>query len=487
MRWMLFIRLSLALLLAGFLSGTAFGQGVQITLGPDEIGENQTWTITITAQNDRLKSYDNFPEIEGFRKRGQSTQSTTNIVNGQVSSSQSVIMTYAPTKQGTFTIPSFTMKVNDKPVNVPGKKVRVGPPLQQQQQNDPFRSFFDRPGDDFFGSGDTEFVDIKEDAFLALTTSKDEVYVGEGFTTTLSFFVSQENRAPLQFYDPGRQLVDILKKIKPTNCWEENFNIENIEGENVKINGRDYMQYKVYEAVYFPLNTEPINFPSVGLEMIKYKVAKNPSFFGQNRKEDFKKFFTKPKRVVVKELPPHPLKDEVAVGDYRLDERIRHTDLETGQSAGYNFNIYGEGNISAIHKPKTKNDDKFEFYEPNVRQDITRQNNRITGTKSFSYFMIPKEPGQFKLKDYFQWVYFNPKLKKYDTLKSKLMVTVAGESKKNEAIQSSDMGNFYNKIETADNTLNTMADTRWQKWAFNFFILAMLGASAYLVFKKPAV
>jgi hypothetical protein len=101
--------------------------------------------------------------------------------------------------------------------------------------------------------------------------------------------------------------------------------------------------------------------------------------------------------------------------------------------------------------------------------------------------MIPKEPGQFKLKDYFQWVYFNPKLKKYDTLKSKLMVTVAGESKKNEAIQSSDMGNFYNKIETADNALRTMADARWQKWAFNFFILAMLGASAYLVFKKPAV
>ena len=62
-----------------------------------------------------------------------------------------------------------------------------------------------------------------------------------------------------------------------------------------RINGRDYTQYKVYQATFFPLNTEPINFPSVGLEMIKYKVAKNPSFFGQNRKEDFKKFYTKSK------------------------------------------------------------------------------------------------------------------------------------------------------------------------------------------------
>src|SRR5688572_23616061 len=174
-----------------FAAQTLLAQSIEITLGPDEVGENQAWTITVTVQNDRLKSYDNFPEIKGFRKRGQSTQSTTNIVNGQISSSQSVIMTYVPMQQGTVTIPSFTMKVNDKPVSVAGKKVRVGP-RQQQQQQDPFQNFRN-PADDFFGEGETEFVDIKEDAFLALTTSKDEVYVGEGFNTTLSFFVSQDN------------------------------------------------------------------------------------------------------------------------------------------------------------------------------------------------------------------------------------------------------------------------------------------------------
>ncbi|MEJ1241132.1 BatD family protein [Chryseolinea sp. T2] len=460
-------------------------QTVQVTLGPNEIGENQAWTITVTVQNDRLKSFDNFPDIAGFRKRGQSTQSTTNIVNGQVSSSQSVIMTYLPERQGTFTIPAFSMKVNDKPINVPGKKVKVGPAAQQQQQRDPFKSFFDRNTDDFFGNnGDPEFVDIKEDAFLALTTSKDEVFVGEGFNATLSFYVSQDNRAPLQFYELGKQLADILKKIKPTNCWEENFNIENIDGESVRINGKDYTQYKVYQATYFPLNAEPISFPSVGLEMIKYKVAKNPSFFGQNRQEDFKKFYTKPKGIRVKELPPHPMKNAVAVGDYRLDERIRTTELQTGQSVGYMYNIFGEGNISAIERPATKADDKFEFYEPSVRQDINRQHNRVTGNKSFNYFMIPKEPGKYKLGDYYQWVFFNPKTAKYDTLKSKLTVNVTGESKKNEAILANDAGNFYNKIGSLDNHLLASAETSWIKWVFNGFIVVMLGASVYLVIKK---
>src|SRR5688500_20143593 len=82
-------------------------QKIQVTLGPDEIGENQSWTITLTVQNDRLRTYDNFPDINGFRKRGTSTQSTQNIINGQISSSQSIIMTYLPLKQGTVTVPDF--------------------------------------------------------------------------------------------------------------------------------------------------------------------------------------------------------------------------------------------------------------------------------------------------------------------------------------------------------------------------------------------
>jgi hypothetical protein len=476
-----FLKIFIILIIAACLQ-PAVAQDIKITLGPDEIGENQGWTITVTIQNDRLKSYDNFPDIVGFRKRGTSSQSTTNIVNGQISSSQSVIMTYFPMKQGLVTVPPFTMKVNDKSISIPGKKVKVGPPVQQR---DPFKSFFEKsPADEFFGRGETEFVDIKDDAFLAITTNKNEVYVGEGFTATLAFFVSEDNRAPLQFYDLAKQLSDILKKIKPDDCWEENFNIENIEGESILINDKQYTQYKIYQATYFPLNAEPITFPTVGLEMIKYKVAKNPSFFGQNRKEDFKTFYSKPKKIIVKELPPHPLRETVAVGDYRLTENMPSVELETGKSAAYTYSIYGEGNISAIEKPIVKTDGTFEVYEPNVRQDINRSNGRVTGTKSFNYFMIPNEPGKYDLGDYFQWVFFNPTKAKYDTLRSTITVNVKGESRKNEAIESNDLGSFYDKIDTADNSLRGIADTGWHKIAFNIFILVVLAASAYLVFKK---
>jgi len=467
------------------IAGTVYAQQTQITLGPGEIGENQLWTITVTVQNDRLKSYDNFPDIDGFRKRGTSSQSSTNIVNGQISSSQSMIMTYLPMRQGVVTVPSFSMTVNGSKINVTGKKVHVGAPVQRQQPSDPFSRFLNRDSrDEFFGGGETEFVDVKEDAFLALITNKEEVYVGEGFTTSLAFYVSDVNRAPLQFYELGKQLGDILKKIKPTTCWEENFNIENIEGESVSINGRDYTQYKLYQAVFYPLNAEPIKFPGVGLEMIKYKVAKNPSFFGQNRKEDFKKFFTKAKTVKVKELPAHPMKNAVAVGDYQLDEKINSKEVQTGQSFSYQFNVFGEGNISSIEKPTLTANNTFEFYEPNVRQDITRGTGRVTGTKSFNYFMIPREPGEYKLGDFFYWIFFNPKTARYDTLRSNAVIKVGGESLKDEAISSNDLGSFYDKISTSDNTLHKMNNSNVLNIGAYVIIAASLLFSAYLVFKK---
>ncbi len=461
-----------------------YSQNVRVELGPDQIGENQVWTITVSVSNERLKGYDNFPDIDGFRKRGTSTQSQTSIVNGQISSTQSVVMTYSPIRQGSFVLPPFKMTINDQIISSPGKRISVGPAVQSQQR-DPFRSLFERdPMENFFGQGGNEFVDVEEDAFLALTTSKEEVYIGEGFNTTLSFFVADNNRAPMQFHELGTQLSNILKRLRPSNCWEENFNIENIEGNPIEINGKFYTQYKIYQATFYPLNAQPIAFPSVGLEMIKFKVAKNPSFFGQNRKEDYKTFYSKAKTIKVKELPPHPLRESVAVGDYQLDERLASANLKTGQSSPYEFNIYGEGNISAIEKPVLLKDNRFDFYEPNIKQSVRRENNRVAGGKSFSYFLIPKEPGVYNLGDYFMWVFFNPKADRYDTLQSRQVVQVSGESLQNQTIESKDTGSFYDRISLADNTLSSSLEGHWTKIAVNIFILLMLGASVFLVFKR---
>lgn len=460
-------------------------QDVSINLGKNEIGINQYFTITIQVENDRLKQYSDFPDIEGFIKRGTSSSTTTNYINGRMSSTQGLTQNYQATEKGTFLLEPFFMTINGKEVKSEGTQIVVGDAVQRQARQSPFGR---DPFEDMFGnrSEPEEFVDIKADAFVALTMDKDEVYVGEGFTATLAFYVAEANRAEMRFYDLANQITEIVKTVKPPNCWEENFSIDQISGEPVTINNRNYTRYKIYQTAYYPLTLQDIEFPSVGLKMIKYKVAKNPSFFGRNRQEDYETFYSKPKTVKVVDLPPHPLKEQVAVGNYSLDEKISTQELATGQSFNYGFDILGEGNISSIEAPNPPENDVFDFYAPNVTQRINRASGKVRGVKSYDFYAIPNEPGDYKLSDFFSWVFFNPSTDSYDTLSSNYSIKVTGESRKNLSIASNDLGDFYDEIANADNDLSSIDGNDWVTVIVNIFIAIILGFTAYLLFKKTA-
>ncbi|MEQ8881171.1 MAG: BatD family protein, partial [Cyclobacteriaceae bacterium] len=185
------------MLFANFL----MAQEIKLEYGEDQIALNQLFTITLTVENERLQNYSPFPEIDGLVKRGTSSSTSTSFINGQMTSKQSITQNYQATREGTIVIPPFEMVVNGKTIKSQGKTIKVSPPAQQQQQNNtsPFSS---DPFEEFFGRRrqPSEFMDVEANAFLALTTDKSEVYVGEGFTTTLAFYVSEENRAELRFY-----------------------------------------------------------------------------------------------------------------------------------------------------------------------------------------------------------------------------------------------------------------------------------------------
>ncbi|MEL7145982.1 MAG: BatD family protein [Bacteroidota bacterium] len=366
------MRISFSIIFLLIISISAYCQDVEIKLGSNDIALNEAFTITITVKNSRLQNYEGFPQIPGFAQRGTNRATNVSLVNGRRSSSESVTMNYGASKEGTFKLKPFAMTVNGAKISSPGTTIKVGPKKQGRRGgNNPFGS---DPFDDFFGRSNQpqEFVDVKADAFLALTSNKPEIYRGEGVTITLAFYVSNRNRADMRFHELGKQINEIVKKIKPANCWEENFNIDNITGEPVTLGDKQYTQYKIYQAAYFPLNDEDLEFPAIPLEMIKYKVAKNPSFFGRNKQEDFQTFYTKPKTVTVKELPEHPLRESVSVGNFKLRETIDKTTLKTGESFNLNFDIGGRGNISGINPPVAPVTESLEIYDPAVKQNVKK-------------------------------------------------------------------------------------------------------------------
>ncbi len=131
--------------------------------------------------------------------------------------------------------------------------------------------------------------------------------------------------------------------------------------------------------------------------------------------------------------------------------------------------------------PAEKN---IEFYAPSSVSNLKKTGNKISGNKAFSYFGIPNEPGNYDLKKFFNWIYFNPSTHKYDTLRSSLVINVTGESKRNEYITSNDLGGFYDSIEMADNHLISRSTDDYLKMFVNIFILAMLVLTSIFIFRK---
>lgn len=468
-----------------FLSvGNGLAQEVNIELGPGEIGLNETFTIKVTLSDEKIKSYDQFPEISSFQKQGISQSSSMNLVNGQMSSSNSIIQYYKPTKKGNLMLANFEITINGTAYASAGKRIVVTDPVTASGLGggsgfDPFADFFGRTP-----SEQPEFVELDDDAFFSVSVDKEQVYQGEGFNLSLAFFMSEANQAPLQFYEPGKQLDAILKKIKPINAWEENFNISNIEPEEVIINGKKWTKFKVYEATFFPFSEGKIEIPRIPWEMIKYKVAKNPTFFGANRQEDFKTFYSSQKTINIIPLPPHPLKNEVSVGQFQLRENITRIEVETGQGFDYNFGVSGVGNINAVSAPKRIPTANLTTFDPNVRQQINRGYGRVSGIKDFNYYITFTEAGEYDLRSNFEWIYFDPSRAVYDTLRSASIIKVAGDSKTNEAISSQRLGGLYDRIGIEDNRFLNEQYKYYFTMAINVFLMVSMILLAILILRK---
>ena len=250
----------------------ALAQEVVIKLGKSPVPIDEYFTVSATLKNQQLKTIGKFPELEGFEKSNRFSSTTTNIVNGQISTEQTITQNYAPLKEGEFTIEPFSLEVNGKTVRFKGGKVRVGPPAANPSAgggNQPPVSGFGLLDELFGKQKPQEYIDKKEDAFLAFSAAKEQVFVGEGLGVHLSFFVAREDQNLLDFYEFNKQYTQILKTLKPASAWEETFNQSSVEPVAVTIEGKEYLQFKLFEAVYFPLNTQPLLFPSVGLVMVK--------------------------------------------------------------------------------------------------------------------------------------------------------------------------------------------------------------------------
>jgi hypothetical protein len=376
---------------------------VAIELGAVNFPIERPYTISVSVRNSEDRPDIRFPDIPGFTKKGISTSVTSPEADGKVTVSQVIIQTYQAKAPGRYVLAPFTVTVGNNTAHSEGAVLVVRPTAGVIV-----------PGS---ASITTTTPPTAGSAFLQLTSSKSQIYAGEGVALSLSFFIADNYPYALNFTALDRQIQQIANRIRPVNVWEENQNITELKPTPVRIGNRNFRQYRLYQAVFFPVAARPLSIPSVTLQLARPGLVANaPSYVAFN---------SKPLTIDVRALPLPS--EQVPVGRFKLEEQLDRRQVPAGQSARYVFQIVGEGNIATLPAPATLSDSSStDIFPPEEQQLINRDGTRITGRKSFSYFIVPHRNGTVSLANRFQWVYFDPQSARYDTLRPRLSLRVGG-------------------------------------------------------------
>jgi hypothetical protein len=470
--------ITISILFCLFLIFSAKGQNSDVSVVFGEKNITLTEQLTITAVVSNVGEGQNpdckFPEIANFKKTGVSKTKNTSIVSGQKIIICKITQNYNPTQEGTFKLNNLKVLVNGAEVKVETNTVVVTKTGESPKTGDEGDEDFS----DFVEGKKTDFIEVKEDVFLSLTTDKKNPYVGEAFNVTFAFYVAESNGAEMKFDKNELQIPEIIKKIKPENCWEENFGLIETKEQDLVINGKKYHEYKFYQATLYPLNNQVVKFPSVTLNLLKFNISKTGE-----RKPVSVSYSTKALAVQPRELPPHPLRQQMSVGVFLLKERVNQYKTNTGKAIEYHLEISGDGNVSTVKLPDVKSDSLFDFYPPEEKSSVVPQGRRVIGTKAFTFQIIPKQAGNFELGSYFYWVYFDPQRAKYDTLRSKIAINIVGETIESVEAPSTE-GSIYDGIENVATVAKEINYSTMIRGQANVLIAIMLLGMIYAFWPK---
>lgn len=384
-------RIFLLLFCLSFFGLHAQKKKIELAFSTQDVFLGDDFIIQAELTNIRRGIVPEFPELPGFKKTTVSLVfSSYSNLNGSVRGVTKYQQYYKAVKQGVFRVPVFTIKAD-------GASATHGN----------------------FNLTIKGLPEGKGESYLLLETSKDSVYVGEPFKLSLSFIYKEKEynflRHSNDFHD---KLEQLKKKIIRPSFWIEEIKTSKEKEYIYSGNGERMIREVLYQVVLVPQNSNDIKFDSLNLDLLK-KVSTPKGLRWLTTT-----YGSSSETVIVKELPEHPLRGRVPVGKYRLREGVERVNLPEGENTVYTFEVSGEGNLASLLDPSIVKTDSLLIFKEGDRLEYSNDTGKVSGRKVYQYNLVPDKPGNYEVKNYIFFPYFNSETEKYDTLKSEVRLTV---------------------------------------------------------------
>ena len=402
-----------------------------------------------------------FPEINFFRKVGVSRGKASRLVNNQLVNVAIYSQHYRPINAGIFTVPALEVVLFQQSVKIEPFSVTVVKGLEspiKESQLAPFEV-------------PKEVLSNKNKTFLLVSSSEYTPFVGQGFTLKFSLFVPENNVEELEFDRNDLQVPLLLKKLKPSNCWQENFDLQDTKVISTVWQGIKYKEYRFFQSTFYALDNQLIRIPSLNLRLMR--VSRKGSEV-QKIPIDFKSiaFFIKPKA-----LPKGVSPTKMPVGTYELKETVTKQRAATGDKILYSYQLIGDGNTFAIEEPEVESDYFLRFSTISKEQSVFPFRDKMFGNNSQKIQIIPKQPGKFALRKYFSWIYFNTEKEKVDTLYSSIILDIQGKPEDAKLDTKDESSEIYKGIEKVSTEIDY-----WNQWSNWKHLVNLLLFVLFLVF-----
>ena len=400
------------LLLLGGGFASAQDLSVQLTVTPKTVPLTRAFTVEITLSGPRAQGVAEVqpPDLSAFATflGSRGTSQSIQIINGRMSVTKTFSFDYMPSKTGTFTVPPVVVKVAGKTYRSGSATIKVTsapaqPPAQPTPQAQP------RP------RTQTRSQSLGDRLFLRVRASKRTVYQGEPVVLTYSLYT----RLTVTGYA-------ITKMPSTTGFWTEEMDLpQPPPTRNEVLNGQSYVVADIKKLALFPTSPGKVKVEPMAVDC-DVRLPRRRSndifdffddpFFGRTVRRTL---YSPPLTITVKPLPEEGKPEDFsgAVGRFKMAASVDKKAVKANEAVTLKIRIWGSGNVRMIKEPRLQLPPDFEQYEPKVTEKIDKSGNTIRGSKTFEYVLIPRFPGEQRIKPV-RFSFFDPVAGKYKTLTS---------------------------------------------------------------------
>jgi hypothetical protein len=387
-----------------FCTNLLFAQDLKFTASVSSAkvatGEQLEVSFSVNGNAERFTP----PDFSGFQVlSGPMMSSSMTSINGNTTESTAYTYILAAVREGTITIgPASIVAGGRRLLSNPIRMAVVkGQPVQQNQNNQAQNA----PDNSIADEGP---ADLSKSLFIRAVADQTNVYQGQQILLTYRLYTRVG-------------IVDSrLDKLPDLNgFWSQDVkdNQQQAQWRVETYKGQKYNVADVRQSILFAEHSGDIKINPFEMTFIARVEAPSrdimDQFFGSYK--DVKYNTKSPPLVIhVKPLPEQgkPVGFTGAVGNFTMKADLDKSELRANESLTYKVKVTGSGNLKLLKDLNVNFPPDFEKYDPKVTDTITETARGVSGTRLYSFLVIPRHQGDYTIEP-LQFSYFNPATGKY--------------------------------------------------------------------------